>query len=179
MSSKAAKRYAKALFELANEKNELQTIHSDLSMIFNAIQQSPDLQKALSNPTINTSKKSEIVNKIFASKVSPLTVNLLHTLASNDRLNILGDIYKAFDNFYKKQKGIINATVTTAVPLNDKLEQQIYQKIKDLTGSKEIDLLKIIDPSILGGFVLNVEDLRYDASIKGKLAKIKSKLVEN
>ncbi len=179
MSSKAAKRYAKALFELANEKNELQTIHSDLSMIYNAIQQSPDLQKALSNPTINTSKKSEIVNKIFASKVSPLTVNLLHTLASNDRLNILGDIYKAFDNFYKKQKGIINATVTTAVPLNDKLEQQIYQKIKDLTGSKEIDLLKIIDPSILGGFVLNVEDLRYDASIKGKLAKIKSKLVEN
>ncbi len=179
MSSKAAKRYAKALFELANEKNELQTIHSDLSMIFNAIQQSPDLQKALSNPTINTSKKSEIVNKIFTSKVSPLTVNLLHTLASNDRLNILGDIYKAFDNFYKKQKGIINATVTTAVPLNDKLEQQIYQKIKDLTGSKEIDLLKIIDPSILGGFVLNVEDLRYDASIKGKLAKIKSKLVEN
>ena len=179
MSSKAAKRYAKALFELANEKNELQTIHSDLSMIYNAIQQSPDLQKALSNPTINTSKKSEIVNKIFTSKVSPLTVNLLHTLASNDRLNILGDIYKAFDNFYKKQKGIINATVTTAVPLNDKLEQQIYQKIKDLTGSKEIDLLKIIDPSILGGFVLNVEDLRYDASIKGKLAKIKSKLVEN
>ncbi len=177
--NKAAKRYAKALFELANEKNELQAIYKDLSLIYHSIKQNPDLQKTLSNPTINTSKKYDIIHKIFASKVHPLTANLLKVLANNDRLNLLEDVYKAFDNYYKKQKGIIKATVTTAVPLDEKLEQRIYQKIKELTGSKEIDLLKIIDPSILGGFILNVEDLRYDASIKGKLNKIKSKLVEN
>ncbi len=179
MSSKAAKRYAKALFELANEKKELEKVQKDLFQIQSTLQSNPELSKVLSNPTINNSKKASIVNKIFKTGFSSITSNLLKTLENKERLNILDDIFQAFDALYKKQKGIINATVTTAIPLDNRLEQQIYQKIKELTGSKEIDLKKIIDPKILGGFILNVEDLRYDASISGKLAKIKSKLVEN
>jgi len=177
--SKAEKRYAKALFELAQEQNKLDAIHKDLLLIQNTIKSNKELQSVLSDPTIATNKKKAIIHKLFGDKTDTLTHKFLDLLEKKERLQILGDIGSAFEDLYKKQKGIVNAQVITAVPLTKDLEQKIYQKIKELTGSKAIQLEQRIDPKIIGGFILNVNDLRYDASIRGKLSKIKSKLVEN
>ena len=177
--NKAAKRYAKALFELAEDQQKIDEVHADLQAVYSAIQNNEELKNLLTNPTLTNQNKAKIVNKIFSGKVSGLTGKLIHLLGEKGRLNLLPDIYKSFDALYKKKKGIVNASVITPVPLTGKLEKEIYDKVRELTGGKEIYLDKKVDPSLLGGFILQIDDLKYDASIKGKLARIKSKLVEN
>jgi F-type H+-transporting ATPase subunit delta len=177
--NKAAKRYAKALFELAIEQQKLDEVHSDLQAINSAIQNNNELKSLLTNPTLTNQEKAKIVNRIFTGKLNALTEKFIHLLGEKGRLDLLPEIYKSFDVLYKQNKGIVQATVTTPVPLSDKLEKEIYNKVKDLTKGKEIKLEKKVDPSILGGFILQIDDLKYDASILGKLARIKSKLVEN
>ncbi len=177
--NKAAKRYAKALFELAENQAKLDQVHADLKNINEAIENNQELKSLLTNPTLTKKKKTQIVQKIFDGKIDELTAKLIQLLGEKDRLDLLPAIYKSFDSLYKQKKGIVQAVITTPVELTSQLEKEIYQKIQSLTGSKEIQLKKNIDPSLLGGFVLQIDDLKYDASILGKLAKIKSKLVEN
>ncbi len=172
---KAAKRYAKALFELASD--QLDTVQNDMQLVQKTFEENPGLVKVVKDPTIGASKKLQIVNTIFNDKVSKETRKLIALLGQKDRLNLLHDIAKAFNELYKKSKGIKEATVITAVPLNETLKEKILEKIKELTGSKHIKLTNKVDPAIIGGFILNMDDLRYDASISGKLAKIKSKLL--
>jgi F-type H+-transporting ATPase subunit delta len=173
---KAAKRYAKALFELASDK--LDAVENDMQLIRQSFDATPQLSKVLKDPTTGVSKKIAIVNQVFDKNISEITRKLIHLLGEKDRLELLYDISKAFNERYKKYKGIKEATVISAVALDDQLKQNILNKVKELTGSSEIKLTNVVDPAIIGGFILNMDDMRYDASISGKLAKIKSKLVE-
>ncbi len=172
---KAAKRYAKALFELATD--QLDTVQNDMQLVKKTFEENLKLVKVVKDPTIGASKKLNIINTIFDNKVSKETQKLINLLGQKDRLSLLHDIASAFNELYKNNKGIKEATVITAVPLSDTLKDNILKKIKELTGSQHIKLTNIVDPKIIGGFILNMDDLRYDASISGKLAKIKSKLL--
>ncbi len=172
---KAAKRYAKALFELATD--QLDMVQNDMQLVKKTFEENPKLVKVVKDPTIGASKKLNIINTIFDNKVSKETQKLINLLGQKDRLSLLRDIASAFNELYKNSKGIKEATVITAVPLSDTLKDNILKKIKELTGSQHIKLTNIVDPKIIGGFILNMDDLRYDASISGKLVKIKSKLL--
>jgi len=172
---KAAKRYAKALFEWATD--DLDAVQKDMTLIQKTFEAAPELIKVLKDPTIGTSKKSDIIKSVFSGKISDKSLQLIQLLGQKDRLDLLQDISRSFNELYKKHKGIREATVITAVELTDDLKQKIFQKIKELTGSSEIKLTNKVDPSVIGGFILNIDDLRYDASISGKLAKLKSKLL--
>jgi len=173
---KAAKRYAKALFELATD--QLDTVQKDMSLLQQTFNDNPELSKALNNPTIVASKKLTLVNRIFNDKVSGDTQKLINLLGQKDRLSLLKNAAISFNDLYRKSKGIKEASVITAVPLDEKLTKEIFNKIQSLTGSTKINLTNKVDADIIGGFILNIDDLRYDASVSGKLAKIKSKLVE-
>ena len=173
---KAAKRYAKALFELA--AGQMDTVQKDMALLQKTFADSTELNKVLNNPTVVASKKLNIVHSIFGNQLSKETRKLIDLLGQKDRLSLLKNIAISFNDLYRKSKGIKEATVITAVPLNDKLTKEIYQKIQNLTGSNNINLTNKVNPDIIGGFILNIDDLRYDASVSGKLAIIKSKLVE-
>ncbi len=171
---KAAKRYAKALFEIAS--TDLDAVQKDMHRLKDTFDANPELLKFLKNPTVPASKKLAAVQQIFGNKVSDKTEKLINLLGQKDRLSLLKDIAVAFNELYKNKKGIKEAEVITAIPLDDTLKKSILNKIKALTGSSQIKLTNKVDSKILGGFILNIDDLRYDASISGKLAKIKSKL---
>ena len=173
---KAAKRYAKALFELSN--NNLDKVQKDMQLIQQTFENFPDLLKTLKNPTIAASKKAAVVTAIFNEKVTENTRKLIELLSQKERLSLLKDIAVSFNDYYKKSKGIKEAKVISAVALTDELKNKILNKVKELTGSSQINLTNTVDESLIGGFILNIDDLRYDASVSGKLAKIKSKLVE-
>jgi len=172
---KAAKRYAKALFETASKN--LDAVQKDMQFIAQVLNNNPELVKVIKDPTVVPSKKLNVIDKIFEGKITQETYKLIQLLGQKDRLDLLDDITKSFDILYKNKKGIREAEVITAVPLTGELENQILQKIKSLTGSNEVKLTNKVEPAIIGGFILNMDDLRYDASISGKLAKIKQKLL--
>lgn len=176
-ASRAAIRYAKALLSLATDNTSAEAVNSDMKSIANAIIQSEDLKQMLQNPVVKFSDKKAVLVAILKNPNSA-TTNLIDTLISNKRLSLLNAVALSFTQLYDASKGTQTATVTTAVALTDHLKTKVLAKVKALTG-KEAELKSIIDESILGGFILRVGDIQYNASIANKLAKIKREFTIN
>ena len=172
MSSRAAIRYAKALLEQAGEANIQDVIFGDMRSVYNTIQGSRELQVALQSPVIKAEDKKQILEKIFTDQ-DKLTLSLIRVLAANRRSDILGQVAKSYVDLYKTQKGIKDAKVITAVPLTDALEEKVMAKVKQLTGSQSVTLTNEVDANILGGFILRVGDVQYDASIRNQFENLK------
>ena len=169
---RATLRYAKALLNLAVEqKNETQ-VNDDMLLINETINATKELQLLLANPIIKSEKKKTILHELFSDKVSNLSTGLINLLIDNKRLPILNDVAKKYIVLFDELKGKEVAKVTTAVPLTEKLSEQVLVKVKEITG-KEAIVENIVNPEIIGGFILRIGDIQYDASIANKLQVLK------
>lgn len=175
--SRAAVRYARAIFDLAKDQNATDGVFSELKQVKETVSGSKDLQDLLSTPLVNATVKKSSLKAVFP-KASASLQGLFDSLVDNKRIEILADVADSYIAIYKQDKGSQVATVTTAVPLDAALETQILAKVKTLTG-KEASLENIVDESIIGGFVLRIGDLQYNASVAGKLAKLKREFEDN
>src|SRR5690606_8619114 len=104
--------------------------------------------------------------------------NLIDTLISNNRIDILSDVAQKYNQLFDASKGIELATVTTAVPLTDDLRSKVFAKAKELTG-KDVEVANVVDESIIGGFILRIGDIQYNASITNQLNKLKKEFILN
>lgn len=170
----AAKRYAKALFELGKSKQVIENLLADMESVKDTVAGSRELEVIMANPVIDAQKKCAILKEVF-SKTHQLTHKNFDVLAENDRVEIVGAVAQQFINIYREYKNIKEATVTTATPLNDELRKEVLQKIEELTNSS-VTLNERVDEKIIGGFVLNIDDLQYDASVSGRLNTLKKEL---
>jgi len=170
--SRAAIRYAKAILSFALEQQKEVEVNNDMLLVANTIQDSKELQLLLSSPILKTELKKSALKEIFASKTSALTIGLINLLIDNKRLPILGEVAKKYNVIYDSLKGIEVAKVTTAIPLTEELNQQVLQKVIEITG-KQASIESIINPDIIGGFILRVGDIQYDASVANKLQVLK------
>jgi F-type H+-transporting ATPase subunit delta len=110
-------------------------------------------------------------------KASEYTKKLFSLLASNNRMELLEPTCVQFLELYAAQKGEVTATLTTAVPLTEDLETQVLEEAKKLT-SKKVILENNIDPTIIGGYILRIGDMQYDASVSNQLKSIKTSLIK-
>lgn len=172
MSSRAAIRYAKALLQNANENNTEAVMFGDMQSVYNTIQGSRELQVALQSPVIKAEDKKEVLLKVFSGQ-SEATHALIQVLVNNKRTAMLTEVTKSFMDLYNEQQGVKIATVTTAVPLTDDLEKKVMAKVKSMTGSEAITLKNVVDADILGGFILRVGDVQYDASILNQFRNLR------
>jgi len=170
--SRAAVRYAKAILSFALEQNKEVEVNNDMLLIATTVEESKDLQLLLSSPIIKSELKKSAINEVFASKISSLTTGLINLLIDNKRLPIINDVAKKYTLLYDKLKGIEVAKVTTVIPLTEALNKQVLSKVKEITG-KEATIENVIDPDIIGGFILRIGDVQYDASIANKLQGLK------
>ena len=170
--SRAAIRYAKAILSFALEQQKEVEVNNDMLLVANTIQQSEDLQLLLNSPVLKTELKKAALKEIFSNKTTALTIGLINLLIDNKRLPILGEVAKKYTVIYDSLKGIEVAKVTTAVPLTEELNQQVLNKVIEITG-KKATIESIIDPDIIGGFILRIGDIQYDASIANKLQLLK------
>jgi F-type H+-transporting ATPase subunit delta len=175
--SRAAIRYAKAVLSLATDNKSAKAVNSDMKTITNAIAQSEDLSQMLQSPVVRSSDKKAVLTSVFKN-ANVATTNLIDTLISNKRLALLNDVAASYTQLYDQMRGTQVATVTTAVPLTADLKTKVLAKVKELTG-KEAEVENIIDESILGGFILRVGDIQYNASIANKLDKLKREFTLN
>ena len=175
--ARAAIRYAKAVLSLATDQKATEAVNKDMKLIVNTIADSKDLREMLQNPVVRSSDKKTVLNQVFKN-TSKITANLISTLITNKRIALLGDVASKYNQFYDALIGTEVAKVTTAVALTDSLKTKVLAKVKELTG-KEIEVINIIDESILGGFILRVGDIQYNASIANKLNKLKREFTLN
>lgn len=172
----AAYRYAKAVMDLAVESKQADALEKDMRQVREGIAGSDDLRDLLGNPVVNTAEKLKALKAVFAG-AKPMTQKLFDVLGENKRIGLLDTIAHQFILLYEKMQGQDIALVTTAVPLSAAQEKSILSQLKKITG-KETSLQNEVDPELIGGFVLRVGDLEYNASVAGKLDHLKRELIK-
>ena len=175
--TRAAIRYAKAVLSLAIDQKSEQTLNDDMKLIAKTISENTDLDAALKNAIAKQDTKKDILNQVFTG-LNPLTSKLFDVLVDNNRIDAIADVARKYNELYESHIGKEKATVTTAVPMTEDLEIKVMAKIKELT-SKSVELENIVDENIIGGFILRVGDIQYNASIASKLNKLKREFTLN
>jgi F-type H+-transporting ATPase subunit delta len=174
-----AARYAKAILDLAIEKGQLEPVYKDMVFIRVICGSNPDLVNLLKSPIIKSDKKRHILDAITDGRISPLTKAFNALLMSKEREAYLPEIAAAFEEQYKKYKGIQTVKLTTAVPVSDDIRQTILDKVRTDRKVTEIDLETEVREELIGGFVLEIGDELIDASIAFDLHKIKQQFENN
>jgi F-type H+-transporting ATPase subunit delta len=174
--SKISVRYAKALFQLALEKNKLDAVYADVAMINQALKDIGQFSLYLKSPVVKPSQKLALVQKAFTGNITDISLSFLGLLIQNKRESHLEDIIRRFFDVFREYKGIKAATVTTAVPLSGEVKEKFHSLLSSIykTG---IELEAAQDSSIIGGFVLKVGDQQFDASIATGLKRMKTSLL--
>ncbi len=172
--SRAAIRYAKAVLSLAQDKDSTKDVQQDMLSIITTISDSTELGSLLDSPLVKNEVKLSSLKEIFKS-TGEITHKLFDILIENKRVDLLADVAKQYSVLYDKSNNIQVANVTTAVPLNESLTVLVLEKVKELTGN-EATIKNNIDESIIGGFILRVGDLQYNASIANMLTTLKREL---
>lgn len=173
-----ASRYAKSILDLAIETNVLEPVHQDMLDFLGTCRNSPDLQGLLRNPVMPLDKKLSVLMAIFGSHFNKLTIGFFQIMIRKERSEIILPAATEFITQYNFKNKIVVAEITTAVPLSAELEAQLLEKVKQLAEG-EIQVRKIVDPEIIGGFILRVEDKQIDTSFRTKLADLKKELVDS
>ncbi len=171
MSTRAALRYAKAVLEGAAELKTQEVVYGNMQSITETLADSPELRNLINSPIIGAEDKRASLLAIFKN-TSDLVQSLINMVVDNNRTALLGKIAQTYIDLYNKQQGVVVATVTTAVELTSSLEKKVLNKIKEITGASNVNLEHKIDPAIIGGFILRVGDVQYDASIANQLDKV-------
>lgn len=169
--ARAAIRYAQAVLDIANANNNASDVNRDMEQIAEVVKENAELATFLQNPVIKAQVKENALNEIFASATSA-TKGLFQLLTANQRFEILEAIAKKFNDLYDESRGIQVATVTTAIPMSQELEVKVLNKIKEISD-KNISIVNVVDPSIIGGFVLRIGDQQFNASVQDKIQRLK------
>ena len=175
MQSRAAIRYAKAIYEIADEENFIEEIFNDMIRINKLNRDSSDFKNLLSNSIIDNFDKKKAILSLL-EKNNPTTEKLLDLLIHNKRVAIISDIASSFVQLYNKNNNIKEAIIITASPIDKDLEKKILSQIK-IPAAKSITLTNLIDSSIIGGFIIRYDGKEYNASIKQNLKNLKTELI--
>jgi F-type H+-transporting ATPase subunit delta len=177
-SPRLAARYAKSVIDLSIERSELETVYADMQYLQQLTKGSRDLVNMLRSPVVPATKKQAVMEAIVGGKVSTLTISFINLLITKGREGELPEVINAFIKQYKEKKGIHIVKLTTATPISDALKTQIVNQVKQTSDMQTIELETIVNPDIIGGFVLQTGDKLVDASISYDLREI-SKQFEN
>ncbi len=172
--SRAAIRYAKAVLSTAQDKKATEDVQKDMQDIIATISNSAELKIVLNSPLIKNEIKLASLREIFKN-TGESTQKLFDTLIANKRIGLLEDVAKQYNVLFDQLNNTQVAKVTTAVALDKTLSAKVQAKIKELTGN-EATIENVIDESIIGGFILRVGDLQYNASIANKLTTLRREL---
>ncbi len=171
---KVASRYAKALLELALEQKKIDSVLGDMKFLLRANDESREFELLIASPIIDGQKKIDIFNRIF-DQFEDITKSFVKLITENGRDVLLPEIARAFEAKVKEYKGIVPITLITATPLDDATKEQILSKVR-ATVKGELEIEEKIDESLIGGFVVRMEDKQIDASISSQFNNLKQRL---
>lgn len=178
-TDKLAKRYAKALFDEVLTKGTLEAVQNDMLLIGQTIDNSKELKVFLKSPIIRAAKKTSALQQIFGGKISSESFSLIQLLIEKNREGYLDEIAAFFNKFYNDYHGILEVKVTTAAPLDAQTEQSVKNVILHKVGDKKLVINSTIDKDIIGGFIIDLGNKVYDASVRNKLSNIANELIFN
>jgi len=173
-----ARRYATALFELANESKAVDQVQADLNAFAAMVASSPELTRLVRSPVFSADEQARALDAVLdKASISGIAKNFLRVVAANRRLFAVDQIIRGFNANVARHKGEVTAEVTVAEPLNDARLAEITDTLKTVTG-KDVQVDVAVDPSIIGGLVVKLGSRMVDASLRTKLNSIKFAMKE-
>ncbi|MBT3646983.1 MAG: ATP synthase F1 subunit delta [Flavobacteriales bacterium] len=170
-AGKAAGRYAQALLDLSLEQNQLDAVMNDMVVVSQACAENRDLELMLQSPIIKADKKRAVMEGVFATAISELSMSFIRLITDKGREGMLLGISTSFLALYKEHKGIVQAAITSAVALTQEQRESLKKSLAGL--GNEVEITESVEPSILGGLKITVGDQRIDASVQRKLNDLK------
>jgi len=169
-------RYAKALFQSAKEKGLMEKVNDDMELLL-AVCKNESFTRMIETPVLNATKKCQLLDRMFEEKINPLTGSLLELVVKNRRDQYLQGIARYYKELYKKDKGIVTASLVTASELDPQTSIKLKEIIQKVFGS-DVDMSTNVNAELIGGFMLTVEDQQYDASVASSLKRMKKHLLQ-
>jgi F-type H+-transporting ATPase subunit delta len=170
----AERRYARALFEAAQERNRLEEVQRDLSDFVDAVREVPELRALLRDPVLDRRVKIAALSDVLAGS-DELVRNFVLVLTEQGRAGELEETEREFERFLADETGRLSLELATAIELSDEEAGQIVQQIERASG-RDVEATRRVDPDLLGGVVLQVGSLRLDASLRGRLDRLRREL---
>lgn len=171
-----ARRYAKALFELAREKGILDTVHAELKAFHKILSETPELQHFFLSPEIGREGKIKFIEQKFQDQFSALFINFLFVLIRKGRQGLFPEIVSEFEHLYDRYQNRIRASAISARPLSEEeLKLLKEQLVKQYQATFEIE--NYVDPDILGGLILKIDGRVIDASVRHQLDRLRENLL--
>jgi F-type H+-transporting ATPase subunit delta len=177
MENISAARYGKALFEAGVESNELDVFLEQLKDVSSIITGNKELMEIFSHPEIRYEEKKKIISNIFDNRVQTEIVKLLWLLVEHEKINEIKSVYNEFKKLAYDYKGMKIAYVKTAVPMTEEEVEILGQKLS-AKYNKQIEIEQEVDPSVIGGVFLKVEDEVTDGTVRGRLEAMSKELFE-
>lgn len=168
-------RYAKALLQTGIEKEKLDVLYANGTNFFMLLKELSELENFIKNPVIKDAQKKQFIRTTF-SKFHEIMLNFIDVIIDNRREKLIEDIFRNFLDLYRKESGIKNITVITAIPVDDNYQKEILNFLKEQLNSK-IELECKVNEEILGGLVIIVDDKQADGSIAGELRSLRKKMM--
>jgi F-type H+-transporting ATPase subunit delta len=167
--------YARALFEAAQEKGRLEPVRDQLEQVVTAAAEVPELRELLRNPQLDPRARAAALEDVLAGG-DELLRNFLFVLVDKGRIGALELIAQEFERLVAEAEGVLSAELTTAIELSDDDERRLLKQIEDASGRK-VEATRQVDPELIGGIVLQVGSHRLDASVRGRLDRLRRALV--
>ncbi len=167
-----ATRYAKAILEYATEKGQETTVYRYLQTLAIQYMEHPELRKVMTNPTVTNEKKISLILTGCGVESNDFLEKIIRMVVSQGRAIYMENIALVYDILYRKAKGIVIAKLTTIHPATDDVKKRLEEVIALQTG-EQVEFHSIIDPGIIGGFIIEIDDNRLDGSVKDQLNQLR------
>jgi len=175
-ASRIARRYARALLALAQERDAVDEVQADLQQVRQQLEATPELQSLLEHPVIPATRKKALVRQFFEVSLGEVVVDFLCLLVDNERANLLAGIMAEFEDRVHALRGVVPAKVTTAIPLTEEQRRRLVDRLKQLTQAQEVILEPEVDPTLIAGAVIQIQDRLIDGSVKTALERLRDQL---
>lgn len=172
-----AKKYGRAIYEIAAQQNKLKETEDDLVLIADAVRKNKELSDFLNHPLLSRDVKKDTLKKLFADKVQPVVMQFCYVVMDRDRFGVFPMMVDYYVTMAHEGMGVEEAVVTSALPLSKSQAEALKEKLAGMTG-KKIILKQKVDTALLGGFTVQMGDRLIDGSVARALTTLKAKMMQ-
>lgn len=177
-NTRLAKRYAQAFYDFAEENSKVEEIYKDVCLLYDTYHENRELELVLESPIIHFDKKERILKALFANRLTEITYQFLRLIIQKRREPQLAAIMDCFIHIYYNKHNIREAFITTAQPLSESMRNEIKSQLEEETQS-QILIKEKVNPAIIGGILVRIEDFLLDATILSRINKLKNEFKQN
>jgi F-type H+-transporting ATPase subunit delta len=170
----AARRYAEAAFEVALADGTLDVWNADLAYATGVLGMT-EVAQIVGSPAVPLAARTKLLASLLGGRVQPGALRLVDVLVSRGRASALPRVSEEFHRLLNKHRGIVMATVTSAVPLTADENAAIRARVETMAGAS-VELQTLVDPALIGGVTIQVRDQLLDASVRGRLERLRDQL---